>query len=323
MPTFSIIVPVYNAEKTLRRCLESIRSQTYREYEVLMIENGSTDASDVICSEYASVDTRFILHTCETNCGPSGARNIGLEHTRGEFIAFVDSDDFVEPDYLAVLLQGFAQADVVFFGYRQILTDGTCIGEHLPDVREKEGYYEKLIRLYKQNMFGYTWVKAFRKRIIEQHRFSMELNLLEDEVFTCEVLTEQRGINVIPKPIYNYVTGNAGSLVGRTHQDYCRKVDAAYKAWKKLLANYEKKNEALTGMANAHVSRCMYYGFEREVDVNTFFRDLADTVFFEEHLAAGWLERYLRDDLYLLLSLKRWGYRLKCGVANCIKRSKG
>lgn len=319
MPTFSIIVPVYNAEKTLHKCLDSLCVQTIADFEVLMVENGSGDTSRAICREYAQEDPRFILHASDVNCGPSGARNIGLEHAKGEFVAFVDSDDYVEPEYLEVLYRSFANADVVFFGYHQIATDGRFFGEHIPQIKEESNYYETLLQLSRQDMFGYTWIKAFRRDTIGQHRFSMELNLLEDEVFACELLTEQRRIAVIPKALYNYITGNTGSLVGRTHQDYCRKVDIAYCAWKKLLQNYDKKDDILATMANAHVSRCMYYGFERDVNTRQFFADLGSTVFFAEHTSKGWLEQYLRSGSYFTLTLKRWKYRLKNRIAYFIQ----
>lgn len=320
MPTFSIIVPVHNAEKTLHRCLDSIRSQTCPEFEVLMVENGSKDASNNICREYASKDSRFILHPCRDSCGPSGARNIGLAQASGEFVAFVDSDDFVETDYLDTLLLGFAEADVIFFGYHQIHTDGKSLGVHLPEVSGNTGYHETLVQLRKQDVFGYTWIKAFRREVIGQHRFSMELNLLEDEVFACEILTEQKRLAVIPNAIYNYVTGNAGSLVGRTHADYCRKVDIAYRAWMRLLQPYEKRDEVLAQMANAHVSRCMYYGFERDVDVKAFFEQLADCDFFAAATSKNEFTQAVKANNYRKLSRMRMSYQLKNKIAKLLKR---
>ena len=320
MPTFSIIVPVYNAEKTLRKCLDSLRDQIFADFEVLMAENGSADTSRAICREYAQKDSRFILHASDVNCGPSGARNIGLEHARGTFIVFVDSDDYVEPEHLDVLYQAFANADVVFFGYRQIATDGRFLGEHLPKINGLSDYYETLVQLHRQDMFGYTWIKAFRHEIVGQHRFPTELNLLGDEVFTCEVLEEKRRIAVIPKALYNYVTGNAGSLVGKTHTDYCRKVDAAYRAWKKLLQPYEGKDEALTQMANAYVSRCMYYGFERGVDAKHFFDDLAETAFFADAAVTSEFSTCVRKRNYRKLSRMRASYRMKNKIAKLLKR---
>ena len=148
MPTFSIIVPVYNAEKTLHRCLDSLRTQTYTDFEVCMVENGSQDSSRAICREYAEKDSRFLLYVSEENCGPSGARNIGLDHARGNYIAFLDSDDYVEPDYLEMLHQSFENADVVFFGYHQVSTDDQPLGDHIPEVKDYSDYCEKLAGIF-------------------------------------------------------------------------------------------------------------------------------------------------------------------------------
>lgn len=320
MPTFSIIVPVYNAEKTLRRCLDSLLAQSFQDFEVLMVENGSKDGSNAICREYAANDPRFVLYASRENRGPSGARNSGLDHAKGTYTAFLDSDDFVEPNYLEVLHEAFTQADVVFFGYHQICVDGTFLGDHVPHIAENTGYYETLIALQKQDLFGYTWIKAFRSDVIGVCRFSEALNLMEDEVFACEVLTTPSRIAVVSKPILSYVTGNAGSLIGRTHPDYCRKVDAAYSAWKTLLQPYEKKEEILSQMAQANVSRCKYYGFERDVDVKMFFAQLAETAFFADAAHNCAFSKAVEEQSGKKLLCMRTAYRLKNKIAKLLKR---
>lgn len=320
MPAFSIIVPIYNAEKTLRRCLDSLLAQNYQDFEVLMIENGSGDSSGAICREYLAEDPCFILQACEDNKGPSGARNIGLDCASGTYIAFLDSDDYVEPDYLETLLEAFQSSDVVFFGYRQISMDGAFLCDHIPRVAGNTGYYETLTELYEHDLFGYTWIKAFRRDAIGNHRFHQELNLLEDEVFACEVLTEQKRIKIVSKAILNYVTGNAGSLIGRTHPDYCRKVDAAYGAWKKLLQPYERRNEVLAQMANAHVSRCMYYGFERDIDPDDFFENLAQCQFFADSNLDTAFYLSVKTGNVRKLRQMRSKYRLKVAVSKLLKR---
>ena len=102
IPQISVIVPVYNVEKYLSRCIESILSQTFTDFELLLIDDGSTDRSGEICDEYAKKDTRIrVFHT--KNRGVSAARNLGLDNAKGEWISFVDSDDWVEDDYLRTL----------------------------------------------------------------------------------------------------------------------------------------------------------------------------------------------------------------------------
>lgn len=99
-PLISIIIPVYNSERFLHRCLNSVVNQTYKDFEVILVDDGSHDESGVICDEYAAKDNRFrIFHN--PNGGPSKARNFGLEHSAGNYLLFIDSDDWLEEDALA------------------------------------------------------------------------------------------------------------------------------------------------------------------------------------------------------------------------------
>lgn len=322
MPAFSIIVPIYNAEKTLHRCLDSLRVQTFSDFEVLMIENGSADSSNTICREYASEDNRFILHASSLNIGPSGARNIGLEHMRGQWAAFVDSDDYVTPDYLQQLHQAFTaeNADVVFFGYRQVAMDETEISIRIPRIPEDASYHEILTELSRQDMFGYTWIKAFRIALIGQKRFSTALNLMEDEVFACKVLEQRCRVRILPSPIYYYVTGNTGSLIGKTHPDYCVKLDAAYIAWKKLLSQSPNNEALLRQKANVFVSRCMYYGFERDLDADDFFQQLRLCAFLSDaDLDTPFCLAVKDGDLKKLRQMRR-KYRLKVAISRLLRK---
>ena len=319
MPDFSIIIPIYNAERTLRRCLDSLASQTDPAFEAILVDDCSTDHSRDICREYAARDTRFRLICMETNSGASSARNAGLEHAAGEFVAFVDSDDFVEPDYLQELRTAFRDADAVFFGCSRISAEGTFLGKRLPQIPAETNYYETLAQLHRQDLFGYTWVKAFRRDAIGQNRFCRELDLLEDEVFACQILAEPRRLKVLDKPIYNYVIGSAGSLMGRTHPDYCRKLDAAYGAWKELLRDYAGKEAILKEQANGDVERCRYYGYERELDPDAFFRSLAESVFFRECTLENDFCDCVRNGDYGRLRRMRRTYRLRTAASNLMK----
>lgn len=322
MPAFSIIVPVYNAQKTLRRCLDSLRAQTFSDFEVLMVENGSADDSSAICCEFASGDSRFVLHTLHQNSGPSGARNVGLEHMRGQWAAFVDSDDYVTPDYLEQLRRIFTEndADVVFFGYRQVTMDDTEIAIRVPRIPETASYYEILTELSRQDMLGYTWIKAFRTAVIGENRFSTALNLMEDEVFTCDVLAQGCRVAILPVPVYSYVTGNSGSLIGRTHQDYCLKLDAAYCSWKRLLAGSPDCEHLLRQKANACVFRSMYYGFERDLDADVFFRQLGRCAFVRDaDPDTAFCVAVKTGDLKKLRRMRR-AYRLKVAISKLLRK---
>lgn len=123
----SVIVPIYNVENYLRMCLDSIQNQTYKNFECLLINDGSPDNSAEICREYVAKDSRFRYFEKE-NGGVSSARNLGIERSEGVYITFVDSDDWVEPDYLEVLYSIIVQekADISVSTYKQFNTKENC-----------------------------------------------------------------------------------------------------------------------------------------------------------------------------------------------------
>lgn len=295
----------------MERCLRSLQMQSFGEFQAILVENGSTDASADLCRKFAQEDSRFVPVFMPANCGPSGARNAGLERATGDYITFVDSDDFVVPDYFAQLKAAFEreQAEVVFFGYHQYAMDGTDLGEQLP------APVEHLAELHAQGLFGYTWIKAFRRETIGGHRFSETLNLLEDEVFACQVLASPRKICILSRALYCYITGNAGSLIGRTHGDFCRKMEAAYEAWRPLLTEKQQ-----TQQANGRVRQCMYYGLERDLDAEVFFRDLAETSYFRECDSKDKFCERVRKGQWAALKRMRRYYRLKTALAKWLRR---
>ena len=120
----SIIVPIYNVENYLRQCLDSIQNQTYQNFECLIINDGSPDNSADICREYVEKDSRF-RYLEKENGGVSSARNLGIEHSKGQYITFIDSDDWVDSDYLEVLYKSLTdeKADVAVSTYKQFNMD--------------------------------------------------------------------------------------------------------------------------------------------------------------------------------------------------------
>lgn len=316
MPAFSIIIPIYNAEKTLARCLDAVLRQGFCDFEVLMIENGSSDASADICRQYAEADSRFLLYTCVQK-GPSAARNMGLSRAKGTYIAFVDSDDYVSPDYLQQLYQTFqsSNADAVFFGYEERSEAGALGAVRVPEIPDTLSGVKVLTELCNQDMFGYTWIKAFRSSAIGETRFPLELDLLEDEVFACQVLAKGCSVAILPRAIYTYVTGNGTSLMGKTRRDYCAILDRAYTGWELLLEGKPEGQPWLTHRASQCVENCMYYGFEREIDPEEFFISLKQTRFFQAaDLDCSFYDAVQRGDIRTLKWM-RMKYRLRVALS--------
>lgn len=193
----SVIVPIYNCKKYLSRCIDSIISQSYKDIEILLIDDGSTDGSSFICDEYAVQDTRIkVIH--KKNEGVSIARNIGIKLAHGEWIAFVDSDDWLERDYLSALLLTSENQDVVISGFSN---EKTYSNEGLID------YIRSVDKTFKAHVCHHKIIRAHLIR--DNHlRFNARFALGEDYLFSLSVLLHSNSIRLTVHEGYHYQTTN-------------------------------------------------------------------------------------------------------------------
>ena len=224
IPQVSIIVPVYNKEKYLPPCIDSILSQSFTCFELLLIDDGSIDSSCNICDSYVAKDVRVrVFH--KKNGGVSSARNFGLNHARGEWIWFIDADDYLENNYLSIIMSYACQLpDILFFGNRTFMNTGISVS-HIPDSFICHGAItiQKAICYLKNNnqhyeYFGYTWNKIFKRSIIKQFkiRFIESLSIREDELFTMEYCKHISTLKVVDEALYDYRIVTNG-LTARTN----------------------------------------------------------------------------------------------------------
>ena len=206
----SIIIPVYNVVQYLPHCLDSILPQIGQDDEVLLIDDGSTDGSELICDEYARRDGRVrVFH--QKNKGASAARNVGLDYSKGEWIVFVDSDDWVTSDYISILKTKGIKADITFFPFTEITQSGSIRIRHLKNAyADSRKDIEKILYDLKYgvfgDIFGWTCGKLIRASIIRDNniRFVEGLVFREDEIFTMDVCRFVQSVQVLDHPIYNY-----------------------------------------------------------------------------------------------------------------------
>lgn len=217
----SIIIPIYNTEKYLRKCLDSILAQTIQNYEVILVDDGSTDSSPYICDEYVEKDSRFkVFH--RQNGGVGRARNFGLDQAIGDVISFVDADDWLDNHFYKSLLSEITDCDLVYVSDTHHYEDRTEVSHIAKAYRafSREEVERILFYLKKNNgwypFFGFTWNKLFRGDIIREHhlRFVEDLTLCEDEAFTDDYCRYAESISVVSKPLYHYRAGLLG-LTGR------------------------------------------------------------------------------------------------------------
>lgn len=219
MPKISVIVPVYNTEKYLHRCIDSILAQTFTDFELLLIDDGSKDNSGAICDEYAAKDQRVrVFH--KKNGGVSSARNLGLDNAQGEWITFVDSDDWLQRNYLNSLYKVDEITDISSCYYKAFGWE-KWIPQPLTDVTYK---YEDIKDGIKQNImnFNVIWCKLFKAEIIRTNniRFIPQISYGEDTIFMYQFLVHIKSMRTCPDVIYNYDCSRTETL-SRNYDKNC------------------------------------------------------------------------------------------------------
>ena len=219
MVKISVIIPIYNAESFLNECLASIQNQTFSDYEVWLIDDGSTDNSGKICDNFAANNKLFhVIH--KKNGGVSSARNAGLEKANGEWICFIDADDTVEKEYLSTLYQ-FAnmQKDILIIqGFKTFLPDNTYIDKRFTNQLYNSSEVYKTFQDLNINRCGYPFGKLYNAEIIRHHhlRFVESIHYAEDVMFMLTYLTHCSAIQTVEGMNYNYyIRKNIQSLSKR------------------------------------------------------------------------------------------------------------
>lgn len=197
----SVIIPIYNAEKLLPRCLDSLITQEYQQWEAILVVDGSPDNSKDICEMYAANDSRFKVIN-KINGGVSSARNSGIEIAEGDWISFVDADDYILPDYLSSMVD--SQADLVLCGFTSRYGMNYCPkAQHWNKIEIRD----HLIQLMHSEYSIYVpWAKLVRKDIIKRHhiRFNTNLRLSEDTIFVYEYLSYCKSVEFVNTQAYFY-----------------------------------------------------------------------------------------------------------------------
>jgi glycosyltransferase EpsH len=226
----NLIVPVYNVERWLPRCLDSLSRQTLRDIEVILVDDGSTDASGVICDTAAASDRRFrVIH--KPNGGVSAARNTGLDVARGKFVAFVDADDWIDPETCETALDTALKhrADITLWSYVREFPDGRRSPRPLA-AGDTTFSGEAMRRLHRRvvgpvgdelrdpsllHSWGTVWGKLYRREVIGRTRFvdTREVGSAEDALFNVEVFGHARRAVYIDRPMYHH-RKTGGSTTG-------------------------------------------------------------------------------------------------------------
>ncbi len=219
MSLVSIIVPVYNGEKSIDRCITSILGQTYKDFELILLDDGSTDSSGAICDSYGEKDGRIrVVH--KDNTGVSDTRNQGIAMARGEYLQFVDCDDWITREATEFFMRAAAeyQCDMIIADFYRVVGERVSQKGDIEEegLMDRAGYAVKMMEKPADFYYGVLWNKFYRRSIIEKYQLKMDnsISWCEDFLFNLEYVRHARSIYALKFPVYYYVK-TKGSLVSQ------------------------------------------------------------------------------------------------------------
>lgn len=272
-PKVSVIVPVYNAGEPLNDSLESILAQTYTNLELILVDDGSTDESPASCDQFARTDDRVIV-VHQRNGGVSSARNTGIAQATGEYLTFVDADDFLHPDALATVMPRLLQdqGDLACFGLTFVHHDGQRVVKR--DVKSvahgmlldsPDSLREHFFELFEMNYWSSVWNKVFSTRLIRDNQieFDGRMAILEDLEFVVKTLSCMPRTIVLPDALYDYrIDVSQRSSSRRPDIDYLRNFGLLDESLRLLATAIGIESPEQVGQLNSMIFRFYLIGLE-------------------------------------------------------------
>ncbi len=230
-PLISVIVPIYNVEKYLPRCVDSILNQSYKNLEVILVDDGSPDNSPKICDEYAKQDNRIkVVH--KQNGGLSDARNAGMEVATGEYVSFIDSDDWVDADFISELYKGIKSGADVAECATRLFDDNDNTLSTRGSKESKISRDDALAKLITEDgVYQTVWNKLYKKSQIDELPFAVG-KYHEDDFWTWKVFLKIDNLYLCEKPMYNYLQ-RSNSIIGSSYS--LKKLDTLEARYERML----------------------------------------------------------------------------------------
>lgn len=241
-PLVSVIVPIFNVKDYLPRCVDSILSQTYRNLDIVLVDDGSTDNSGIIADEYAAKYENRITCIHKKNGGLSDARNCGIEHSKGDYIAFIDSDDFIHTKMIETLVQGILQtdADISACDYQSFFLESELdIDEHLYESEYIvcKGFDSIKMLFSNDGYFDYAWNKLYKRELFAEIRYPKS-KLMEDLGTTYRLIELSESVVYSRRKLYFYQQREGSILSNHNKRFYIDKFELAIKRYENLESKY-------------------------------------------------------------------------------------
>ena len=254
-PTVSIIVPVYNGELFLKRCVDSILKQDYKDFELILADDGSTDGSGAICDEYASSDARvLVIH--KENSGVSDTRNRAMRHAKGTYLQFVDCDDWLTVDATGLMTKAAMEheSDLVIADFYRVSGKKVSRKGDIEEERElnREEFAGFMMEKPADFYYGVLWNKLFRRELVEKYHLYMDTGIswCEDFMFNLEYIRQAERFYVLRSPVYYYVKtkgslASQGMSLSKTIQMKCMVFEYYNSFYKHVLEEEEYEKNRL------------------------------------------------------------------------------
>lgn len=285
MPKVSVIIPVYNSEKFLARTIESVLNQTFTDFELLLVNDGSKDASPSICDSYAAQDKRVrVFH--KPNGGVSSARNCGLDNANGQYIAFLDNDDLYYPEFLQTMVSNIGDFDYLLASFKESekIDSWDAVSRKKDFMQHVDAHNHLEINEYAKDLhftiFGIIWCTLFRKSIVDKYNIRFKNTQHEDTIFLYDYVSHCDSMRSIPyEGIFRYYRADSQ---GHSHK-------------------YIAEMPAIVNIDNAFHAAISHFGFTEQWVLDDFRRRLS--TFIRTFLMKG----YYRDTRAPYgIRIKRW-----------------
>lgn len=255
----SIIVPAYNAEEVVGKCVESILSQTLPDIEIIAVDDGSTDETRQILEKYAAKDSRIRLIKKDKNEGLSAARNSAIEIANGKYVGFVDADDWIEKDYIRTLYADGRDADLIVSGYRHDAMEENrekvnitrCVMMGPRYWSEKKKIVEEIAHIDSGKMFAYTWNKLYNLKLIKENKLLFPKQvLIEDFLFNVLFCDTIKSLSIVECVGYHYIKASKDALTQKFLPDFLDIMDKRFDA----IRNLAEKNRVYQGTVRMEIA---------------------------------------------------------------------
>lgn len=208
----SVIVPCHNAEKTIEKCISSLSAQTYDNYEIIAVDDGSTDGTSALLDHISKTATKLVVLK-QANQGVSEARNAGLRAAKGEYISFVDSDDYVDPCFLEEMVRTIKGNDIALCRYTMHRNEGQSV----PAINTRDDVIREMM-VPQEDIAAFVWNRLYKRSIILDHDLCFEktVRVCEDTLFNFRYMEHAEKAGICGKRLYHYIINPSGAMFGKS-----------------------------------------------------------------------------------------------------------